>query len=401
MTEVFRLANRPEVDLLLCCARTYLDSKRADQVRALLHSKIDWPYLLRIAGTHGVLPLLHVHLKETFPDLVPPTILDQLHNQFLANAGHNIFLTEELLKLLNLFETNGIPAIPFKGPLLALSVYGDLALRTFNDLDIVVHRGDIQKAKALLLSQGYRFDLSLTPEQEIAFLQSDLEGWFIRNDGRVMVEIQWGEPKDFPFPLNFERFWGRLRKAPLEGRMVWTFAPEDLIGILAMHGAFHCWERLIWIRDLAELIRVDQGIDWRGLINQAERQGWRRILFLGLSLAHDLMDTGLPREIWEKVQADSAAQLSAKQLQRSLFEESKTLLGPLERSLFYLKITERFWDRMGYRLRMALHPTVVDWKAFPLPRSLFFLYYFIHPLRVTRKYGWLYLKQLFLDEFSS
>jgi hypothetical protein len=321
--------------------------------------------------------------------------LDQLRNQFLANAGHNIFLTEELLRLLHLFETNGIPAIPLKGPVLAVSAYGDLALRTFSDLDIVVHRGDIQKAKALLLSQGYRLDLSLTSEQEIAFRQSDLEGWFIRNDGRVLVEVQWGEPKDFPFSPDFERFWGRLRKASLEGRMIWTFASEDLIEILAMHGAFHCWERLIWICDLAELIRVDRAVDWKGLIAQAERQGWGRILFLGLSLAHDLMDTDLPREIWERVQADSVAQLSARQLQQSLFQESKTLIGPLERSLFYLKITDRFRDRMGYRLRMALHPTVVDWQAFPLPPFLFFLYHLIHPIRVGAKYGWAFLSRLF------
>jgi hypothetical protein len=401
MMEVSRLAHRPEVDLLLCCAQTSLDSKKVDQVRALLHSEIDWPYLLRLAGAHGVLPLLYISLKKTFPDLVPPTILDQFHNHFLANAGRNLFLTEELLKLLNLFETDGIPAIPLKGPVLAISVYGDLALRMFSDLDIAVHRRDIQKAKVLLLSKGYRLDLPLTPEQEIVFLRSDLDGWFIRSDGRVRVEVQWGEPKDFPFPLDFERFWGRLRKAPLEGRMVWTFAPEDLIGILAMHGAFHCWERLIWICDLAELIRGYEGWDWKGLINQAERQGWRRILFLGLSLAHDLMDTDLPKEIWERVQADSVARLPAKQVQQSLFEGSKTFLGPLERSLFYLKITERLRDRMRYRLRLALLPTVVDWKAFPLPRSLFFLYHFIHPLRVTKKYGWLYLKQLFQEEFPS
>jgi hypothetical protein len=398
MREVSRLAYRPEVDLLLSCARTFLDPKKADQVRALLYAEIDWPYLLQRAAAHGVLPLLYLSLKKTLPDLVPPVILDQFHNHFLANAGRNLFLTEELLNLLHLLERNGIPALPLKGPLLAVSVYGDLALRMFSDLDVVVRRRDIQKAKALLLSQGYRLDLSLSPEQEIVFLQSDLDGWFIRQDGRVMVEIQWGEPKDFPFPLDFERFWGKLRKAPLEGRMVWTLAPEDLIGVLAMHGAFHCWERLIWICDLAGMIRVDQGIDWRGLIDQAERQGWRRILFLGLSLVHDLMDTDLPEGIWEKVRADSAARRSARQLQQSLFQESKTSPEPLERSLFYWKITERSRDRMRYSLRMALRPTVVDWKAFPLPRSLFFLYYFIHPLRVTKKYGWLYLKRIFLEE---
>lgn len=401
MTEVSRLANRPEVDLLLCCARTELDSQRVDRMRALLNSVIDWPTLLRMAVAHGVLPLLYFHLKKTCPDLVPQPILDQFHNHFLANAGRNLFLTEELLKLLHLFEAKGIPAIPLKGPALAASIYGDLALRTFSDLDIVVHKRDVKRAKALVLSQGYRLDLSLNREQEIAFLQSDLEGWFVRNDGSVMVEIQWGEPKDFPFTLEFEPFWRRLGKASLEGRTVSTFSPEDLLIILSMHGAIHCWQRLNWICDLAELIRGHEGWDWKGVIDEAERRGWRRILFLGLFLVHDLLEAGLPEQIWQKVQADSSMSALAGQVCKNLFHENKGARGPWENHRFYLKLTERFQARVGYCLRLSLHPTVVDWEAFPLPPSLFFLYYLIHPIRVAGKYGWLFLRRFFPKTISS
>jgi hypothetical protein len=364
-------------------------------MRTLLNSVIDWPTLLRMAVAHGVLPLLYFNLKKTCPDLVPQPILDQLHNHFLANAGRNLFLTEELLKLLHLFEANGIPAIPLKGPALAASIYGDLALRMFDDLDIVVHKRDVKKAKALALSQGYRLGLSLNREQEIAFLQSDLEGWFVRNDGRVMVEIQWGEPKDFPFTLDFEPFWRRLGKASLVGRMVPTFSSDDLLIILSMHGAIHCWQRLNWICDLAELIRGHEGWDWKGVIDEAERRGWRRILFLGLFLVHDLLEAVVPEQIWQKVRADSSVSALAGQVCKNLFHENMGSRGPWENNLFYLKLTERFQDRIGYCLRLALHPTVVDWQAFPLPLSLFFLYHLIHPIRVGAKYGWDFLSRLF------
>jgi len=395
------LAHRPEVDLLLCCARTHLSSEKVDQIRALLHSQMDWPYLLRMAGAHGMIPLLYMHLQKNSPDLIPQTIRDQLRNHFLANAGHNLILTEELLKLLHLFETNGIPAVPYKGPLLAGSVYGDLALRTFGDLDIVVPRQDFKRAKALLLSQEYRPDLSLTPELEIALVQSDFECRFVRDDGKITVDFQWGEPKDLPYPMNFELFWGGLEKAPLGGRMVSTFSPGDLVLILSMHGAAHCWERLNWICDLAELIRAHPRIDWKGVIDRAERLGWRRILFLGLFLAHDLLQTILPEEIWEKIRGDPSVQSLANQVREILFGDKNAPIGTLERSLFYLKMMERFQDRIGYCLRMAFHPTVVDWEIFPLPRPLFFFYHLIHPLRVAGKYGWLYLRQLFPGESLS
>lgn len=394
--EVPRLAHGPEADLLLCCARTHLSSEKKDQIGVLLHSEIDWPYLIRIADAHGLIPLLYFNLKKAFTDSVPGSVLDQLHARFLANAGRNLFLTQELFEILDLFEMNAIPAIPFKGPALAISLYGDLALRTFSDLDILVRKQDIKSAKTLLLSQGYRLDLSLTQGQEIAFLHSDLEGWFVRQDGKVLVEVHWGEPKDFPFTLDLEPFWKRLGKSSFEGRMVLTFSPEDLLLLLCVHGAEHCWERLIWVCDLTGLLRVHKGMDWSGLINQAEVLGCRRILFLGLFLAGDLLGATLPAEISKRIQGDSTVRSLAGQVYERLFQEENGRIGTWERSLFTLKVTEHLRHRISYCLRMAFHPTVVDWEAFPLPRSLFFLYRFTHPLRVAGKYGWHYLKHLFL-----
>ena len=393
--EVSRLAHRPEVALLLCCARTNLSSENVEQMRGLLHSEMDWTYLLRMAGGHGLIPLLYFNLKNNFPDLVPAPITDRLHVQFLANAGRNVFLAEELLKILALFETNAIPAIPHKGPVLAVSLYGDLTLRTFGDLDIIVRKQDVHRAKALLFAQGYRLDLSLTWDQEIAFLNSDLEGWFVRQDGKVMVEVQWGERKDFPLTPDFEPFWKRLGKYSFQGTMVLTFSPEDLLLLLCLHGAEHCWERLNWVCDLAEFVRVHEGIDWSGLIDRAEVLGCRRVLLLGLFLAHDLLATPLPGEILKTIQDDSSIQALAVQVYERLYHYENGPAATLQRSLFNLKVTERLQDRIRYCLRLAFHPGVVDWQALPLPRSLFFLYNVIHPLRVAGKYARQYLKHLF------
>ena len=395
------MAHRPEVALLLCCARTNPSREIVEQIRGLLHSTMDWTYLLRMASGHGLTPLLYFNLKNNSPDLVPAPISDQLHVQFLANAGRNMFLAEELLKILALFETNAIPAIPHKGPVLAVCLYGDLALRTFADLDIIVRRTDIGKAKALLLSQGYRLGLPLTRDQEIAFLNSDLEGWFVRQEGTVRVEVQWGERKDFPLTPDFEPFWKRLRQYSFHGRMVLTFSPEDLLLLLCLHGAEHCWERLNWVCDLTEFLRIHPGIDWNGLIGRAEVQGCRRVLFLGLFLAHDLLAAPLPGDVLKTIQADSSVQALAIQVHEQLFRRENGPAAALQRSLFNLKVTDRFQDRIRYCLRSAFHPGVVDWQALPLPRSLFFLYYIIHPLRVAGKYGWQCVRRLFRNGLPS
>jgi len=65
----------------------------------------------------------------------------------LTNAARNVFLTNKLFEILNLFKKNDILALPFKGPVLAESVYGDLSLRQFVDLDILVHNHDAISTK--------------------------------------------------------------------------------------------------------------------------------------------------------------------------------------------------------------------------------------------------------------
>jgi len=370
-----------------------------DQVRNLLHSQIDWPFLIQMAGAHGIRPLLYHNLQKTSPDLVPPTILDQLRNHFLSNAARNIFLAGELCKIINLFEARGLSALPLKGPVLASCVYGNLALRVSSDLDILVHKRDILKAKNLLVCLGYRPKFSLAHAQEEAFLQSHDELFFTHDGSKTLVELHWRiTPRDFPLVLSFEHFEGRSEHTYFEGKIVPTFPPEDYLLILSLHGAMHCWEQLNWICDVAELIRVHKEIDWDKLMEKATSLSCERMLLLGLVLVRDLLETDLPSGVLNKVQGDPRLKSLANSVRQRLFMKVEAPLGIFERSLFYLKVSDRLRDRLGYCIRLVFTPTVGDWKPIPLPSSLSFLYYLIHPLRVAGKYGWIYLKRLFLKE---
>ena len=127
-----------ELELLLCCARTQVDQTTEEHIKELLQQGIDWTYLIQISAHHGIIPLLYQNLSTTYPELVPQPILSQMKDYCQSNIQHNLLLTQELFKLLTLFQKHKIPAIPFKGPVLAVSVYGNLALRPFCDLDILI-----------------------------------------------------------------------------------------------------------------------------------------------------------------------------------------------------------------------------------------------------------------------
>ena len=132
----------PEAELLVLSARLR-SSDKSGSARALIQPVCDWGYLLQAAQDHGVIPLLYRHLHEASPDVIPEEMLKRLRDEAVANTRSNLALTRELFKLLDLFEAHDIYAIPYKGPVLASVAYGDIALRQFVDLDLIVHKRDV------------------------------------------------------------------------------------------------------------------------------------------------------------------------------------------------------------------------------------------------------------------
>jgi hypothetical protein len=104
-------------------------------------------------------------------------------------ANRNLYLQGELIKILAAFQTHHIPAMPIKGPVLAMTVYGDLACRQFSDLDLLIHEHDIAQARALLARAGFR--CIRHPQWIEPYLSFAHELDFIRDDGDIHVDLQW------------------------------------------------------------------------------------------------------------------------------------------------------------------------------------------------------------------
>ena len=306
-----------EIELLLCCARTCLDSKTAARVKVLLRQGVDLAYLMREARRHGLLPLVYWHLHKVCP--VPNAVLDQLRGYFRANTVRNIILAEELIEILKLFKTQNILAIPFKGPLLAALAYRNLSLREFFDLDLWVHQRDFAAAQTVLESHGYRL------EDEAPW-----EFCFVRNDGKMAMEVDLHSgitPPDFPLALDFEHLCERLCHVELSTRIVPTFSPEDLLIILCVQVAKDAWEcrnRLLQLCDIRAVIDSQQTIDWRNLMRQARTMGCQRMALLGFRLANELLEASVPTAILQEAAAHRGIETLCQRVRAVLFGAAAT-----------------------------------------------------------------------------
>jgi hypothetical protein len=378
---------RSEIDILLSCARLQIAPEKTATLREALRNGVDWEYLIRTAGHHGLLPLLYHQLHAICSESVPKTQLHTLKTYFHANLASNLFLTAELLKLLKLFKNHEIPAVPFKGPVLASMVYGDLSLREFSDLDILIHREDFMKVRNLLLLEGYGSDVRLNAAQDEALSRSLYDYHFKHAKTGVNVDIHWGFlPKEFASAVNPDRLWSSIQVVRLAGREIPTLSQEDLLLILCIHGFKHCWEELRFICDLSGLIQTHPQMEWKGLMEEAHRFGTDRILFLGLYLAKTYLDIKLPDVVWQKVQSDTKVRSLAREVAENLFQDSNHSMGIFKRSVFYIKSTSHWQAVVRYCFNFVVLPTPGDYEILELPSSLFFLYYLIRPFRLLGKY---------------
>jgi hypothetical protein len=380
-----RVFARPETELLACCARKDLDSRSCERITQILQQgRLDWALVLRKARWHGLLPLLSKHLTATCPESIPPPVDAELKLRFQNIARRNLYLAAELLKLLQVFSSSGIPVVPFKGPIVAISLYENLALRQFIDLDLLIRREDILKARKVLLDRGLLPQFELTEKEELIYFDFRSEHSFASPDKQLIIDLHCSlTPRHFTRTLDLDRFWNRLRPVRLGDADILTFSHQDLVLLLCMHGAKDAWDRLILVADIAQLLRCGEPLDWSAILREAEEVGGSRMLRHGLLLANDLFGVGLPAEVALAARADPRAAWLAAQAAKRLLQDEDDPHPYLQRLRFYFMSIAQPASGFKYVADQVFTPTPLEWKLFPLPENYSFLYRFARPLRLA------------------
>ena len=231
-------AGCPEKQLLVSGARTRMVPEIAERIREITAGPLDWDFALSEATENSVGPLLEMNLRAVVPGATPAAAMERLKIACRANTVRCLFLAAELHKILELFRTAGIGAIPYKGPVLAEQAYGNLTLRDFDDLDIILPQRDLEKAHEMMLGLGYqaRFPWILPKDSRTALVPGEYN--YRDEKRRAVVELHTELTlRHFPVVPDIDRFAQRMVKVMVAGQEVPTLAPEDLLSALCVHGS--------------------------------------------------------------------------------------------------------------------------------------------------------------------
>jgi hypothetical protein len=375
--------DRIEDEALLLCARSGLAPEQGDRLRSLIGQDLNWDYVYNLARRHSLVPLVYSRLEHSVKELVPPEVLQRFRKNYQENAARNLIFADELTSILDAFADVGVDAIVFKGPALAVTAYGDLALRRFVDLDVMVRRADVARAIEVMSSRGYASARPLNPEQQALLLRTQHNLQFTR--GKLIVELHWQVSTElFASSVTAEELWQNLETVAMNKTEVKTLSTEDLLFSLCVHGSRHLWQRLAWICDIDRIIATETNIDWQRLMERAKEAKAERMFLLGPALAARLLGTRLPDSVAAVIANDSQINPIADEIKERLFDGTEQQPHSLGTIFHYnYRIRSDWRSRLRY-CRHMLAPTDSDLESVRLSKPLHFVYYLLRPLRLLR-----------------
>lgn len=348
-----------EEGLIIAAARQPLAAGLNQDIGGLASGPVDWGYILRTGGRHGVLPMLFQAINNAnAKDRVPAAVYDQLQKIYFSSLLNNRHLYQKLAPLLDAFGSHSVPILLLKGAALCLTTYTDMALRQLGDIDILVPREKVKLCQNLMEDLG--FSLILNNYFPIPDDRNDELGceWSYRMDGTV-IELHWRLINTLaPFQVDTSLYWQGARQVEIEGLPALIMNPDNQLLHLCLHQFKHLWGHVRDLTDIALFLEhYRDELDWVYIASEAKSQGLERCVYYSVALANQILGD------------DDSAALALGQLGyrpgkiasgvQSLIAENM-LEKNLPRRLWELILVDGNWNR----LRLAAHAL-----AHPFPRS--------------------------------
>lgn len=375
--------------LLCACASVHPSAEQASRIAEWNWAGFEWEGFFALADQHGVMALV-AHNLTRHGTAIPGKIAQALASTYDENLKRSLWFAAELARIVGHFESRQVRVVPYKGPLLAQTAYGDVGLRSSSDLDLLLSPADFERGKQVLAEIGYRPSEELAPAVERFYLRTGYERSFDGPAGKYLVELQWALLPHF-YAVDSEAgsfrvndLLARTGRVDLCGAQLPCLAAEDSLLALCLHAAKHLWTRLMWVVDIAESVRMP-GVDFDLVAKRARALGIERIVGVSFRLAERLLGAVVPEGARALI-ADDPEEMSLAEEFAARLERAANY--DLDSSAYFrkiLRLRERADDRRRYLWRLFWTPGPGELAAVTLPEALFPLYRLVRMGRLLRK----------------
>ena len=218
-------------------------------------------YWEKWASNQGVAVILYRNLKSLL-HVIPVETRERMKITLLESIFWDQCHKKAICQIVESLRLTGLDAIFLKGVSLSNRYYPESYLRPSGDIDILIHKSDIDEFKRLLFSLGYKL---IKPDLENFFRNEKGELQFFSEETSILVETHWYLVNSKALRKNLfvsdkspwdetETIWiGEVPIKVLLSRYLFVY----LCVHLAQH---HQMSRLIWFIDLLQIMKHDPEI---------------------------------------------------------------------------------------------------------------------------------------------
>ena len=289
-------------DVVLAC--TLPGHGLPDILKTAISEDISWEDFIATARKEALAELVFHFQKETFGHgLVPEFVRDAIKHEHTITLGRNTVFLENLAELEQALA--GLDLIVLKGAYLVRSVYATPALRRFSDIDVLVRKADLVEIENRLNETEYRRIGEETSNENGDSERDSLV--YRRQDGGPGLHIHWHLIKsDTPayarVELDIDAIWNAATRDE-DGRL--QMNPVHRVIHLAEHVLHHSYNRLVLLRDIAEIIdRHGDDFEWNRLSSDSRACQLSLPVFYALSYIHKKGLLNIPENVLESLQQE-------------------------------------------------------------------------------------------------
>ena len=344
----------------------------------------NWKSFLAACDYHQVGPIVFHRFQGRVA--VPSQILEHLHARFYHVSAYNHRLAMHLVQLVAEFEQERIPCLALKGPVVAMAAYGDLSLRQYEDIDIIVRPEDVATAVEMMIALG--FQLGRGQAERYKHLKLDHEVTLTAPDNSYSVDLHWqlAPPYARLFGPDVREMWLRAEQLQLPHGIVRVLNREDLFLALCQHGTRHRWWQLKWLFDVAELLHRPGTMDWARIEDILKMHPMARPpASLATLLARELLGIQVAPDVGRILEPSERTRMVAQAIRDEFLSRGQTNGNAYDT---LLGLEQRPFVRAKYMATEILFTiTEKDLQFVHLPEGLHLLYYFIRPLRLMLQHS--------------
>lgn len=323
---------------------------------------------------HRVMGLIEAGLNVSAS--LPSTETESWQRAVFGQARHTTTRIGDAERLCEALSQAGAKPILVKGPALAAQAWPDPGIRSFDDLDLVCRTKDFAAACRVITDAGYRPE----PIDPRRFANLWHFGWGVsfKNDSGSVIELNHRFfPPHYPWPDRLKPQNPALAgEVKLDATSIPTLNPAAHLLLSCLHGAWHGWERLSWVADIAGLL-----VRYPSAFSQAEQlveqDGYaRRALHTGCAMAEAVMGPGICQQPLPSAPTDAVT------TGMILLERTTPAFVSREEQRAYHRIMLSRIEYLTYECRRAATPGDGDFRAVSLSPGFRWMYWMIRPARI-------------------